>query len=182
MENKKKSVWDDIARVWKRVAAVIAAMGALTTFFVNVFGTPLDKTTTIAGILGLTILLISFYVDKQTNYIREEIEESKKDEESKLLKHTEESNRIISDISSSLDDLKKLSLDTRKDTLRIQLLMVMKDQPENKDTILKLAETYFVKLKGDWYMTSEFRKWAKSQNVELPESIFNQLNSNTEDS
>ena len=119
---------------------------------------PLDKTTTIAGILGLTILLISFYVDKQTNYIREEIEESKKEEESKLLKHTEESNRIISDISSSLDDLKKLSLDTRKDTLRIQLLMILEQQPENIDTILKLAETYFVELHGDWYMTSEFNK------------------------
>lgn len=176
-----KSTWDEIARIWKRIAAVIAAMGVGATFFIKVFNSPADRTIMIASALGVGLLIISFYVDNQTKYIREEIKDSKKETDGKLLAHQQESTKIVSNIHDSLNELKHLSLDTRKDTLRIQLLMVMRYQPDNKDTILKLAETYFVKLKGDWYMTSEFKSWAKEHNVELPESIFNQLNINVED-
>ena len=56
-------------------------------------------------------------------------------------------------------------------------MMLMQNQPENTDSILKLAETYFVKLHGDWYMSSEFKKWAKAHDVEVPEIIFSKLDS-----
>ena len=173
---EEKSVWDDISKSWKRIAAVVAAMGAIATFFVNVFGSPLDKTVTVTSCLGIVILLISFYVDKQTKYIRDEIKEHQKESDNKLSAHIQEANKTVQGFQGVLDELKTLSKDTRKDTLRIQLLMIMKDQPENTDTILKLAETYFVKLKGDWYMTSEFMKWAKKHDVMIPDNIFNNLN------
>lgn len=177
---QNKSVWDDISKYWKRVAAVIAAVGVLSTFIINVFNAPTDKVLIITAGTGIILLLISFYVDKQTQYIREEIQMHKKDTENKLTEHTQESKKVIDDINDSLKELKDLSKDTRKDTLRIQLLMVIRDNPDNIDTILKLAETYFVKLKGDWYMTNEFTKWAKAHDVVVPREIFTAISANKE--
>ena len=53
--------------------------------------------------------------------------------------------------------LKKLE----KDGLRTQLLLLILLRPQEKKEILTLGEHYFVKLKGDWYMTSLFDKWCK---------------------
>ena len=173
---EEKSAWDDISRVWKRIAAVFAGCGALAAFLVNGFGFPMDKTILYVSVLGVMLLLVSFYVDKQTKYIREEIKASKKDNDDRLIEHTKESARVVDSINTTLTELKDVTLDTRKDTLRIQLLMIMRDQPENTDTILKLAETYFVKLKGDWYMTVEFMKWAKANDIMIPDEVFKCLN------
>ena len=39
------------------------------------------------------------------------------------------------------------------------------EQPDEQTEILKIAEHYFVKLKGNWYMTSVFSKWCKSRGL-----------------
>lgn len=57
--------------------------------------------------------------------------------------------------------LKKLE----KDGLRTQLLLLIVMQPDEEAEILKIAEHYFVKLKGNWYMTSLFSKWCKSRDL-----------------
>jgi hypothetical protein len=54
-------------------------------------------------------------------------------------------------------------------------LMVLSQQPDNVDTIFKLAEAYFVGLQGDWYMTNEFVKWAKNHNIVIPPNIFKSM-------
>ena len=57
-----------------------------------------------------------------------------------------------------------------KDGLRTQLLLLILMQPEEQTEILKIAEHYFVKLKGNWYMTSLFDKWIeKNLNGVKPE-------------
>ena len=181
MMKEEKSAWDDVSRVWKRIAAVIAACSAGAAFLINGFGFPTDKTILYVSVLGIMVLIISFYVDKQTKYIREEIREKRKESEDKLSAHISESNRVIGKIDETLIDIKKTTDDTRKDTLRIQLLMVIRDDPNNTDTILKLAETYFVKLKGDWYMTSVFMQWATEHDIMIPDVIFTSLNATKND-
>ena len=52
-----------------------------------------------------------------------------------------------------------------KDGLRTQLLLLILLQPDEQTEILKIAEHYFVKLKGNWYMTSVFSKWCKSRGL-----------------
>lgn len=59
----------------------------------------------------------------------------------------------------------------RLDTTRTQLIMLMEHQPHNHDTIIKVAERYFVSLKGDWYLTSLFKDWAKREGVSIPDNI-----------
>ena len=165
-----KSVWTDIATVWKRVAAVITASGALSAFLVGMFNFHAGKTILITSAAGIIILVISFYVDRQTKYIEENFHSVLSNHESKAAKE-------VKIMNESITTIKDITLDTRKDTLRIQLMMLIQNQPENIDSILKLAETYFVKLHGDWYMSSEFKKWAKAHDVEVPEIIFNKLDS-----
>ena len=58
--------------------------------------------------------------------------------------------------------LKKLE----KDGLRTQLLLLILMQPEEQTEILKIAEHYFVKLKGNWYMTGLFSKWCDAHGLE----------------
>ena len=163
-EQKHKTAWDDLSITWKKVAATITAIGIISTFIVQVFHTPSDVTYAIAAGIGVVLLIISWYSDKQAMYVREELEQ-----------HKLEADNVVSNINNSLQELKALSLDTRKDTLRIQLLMYINSDAANTDTILKIAETYFVSLGGDWYMTSEFTKWAKKHDVQIPTEIFNAL-------
>lgn len=181
-EVKPKSVWTDISKTWGRIAGVIAAVGVAATFVTKVLNTSPEMTYSIFAALGILLLVISFYVDKQTLYLHEEIlhyegqarkdfaEAIHKDRE-QMMNMKKDNNEKIEQINNNIDKLLALSKETRKDTVRIQLLMVMSHQPQNVDTILKLAEMYFVKLKGDWYMTNEFGKWAKEHDVTVPANI-----------
>ena len=56
-----------------------------------------------------------------------------------------------------------------KDTLRTQMLLLILLKPEEKQEILTIGQHYFQKLKGDWYMTSIFKKWLKESGTEEPE-------------
>lgn len=156
-DNNKKSAWDDLSESWKKLAAVIGAVTLLSGFIVEVFGFSPKKTLPPLAFFGVLILAFTWYVEKQANYTKKELED-----------HKEESKKLVDSISSTMIDIQKTVNDTRKDTLRIQLLMYIQTDPTNIDTIIRLAETYFVELGGDWYMTSEFLKWSKTQDVMIP--------------
>ena len=181
-----KTPWSDVSKTWKKIAAVIAAVGVLATLTVNIFGTPADITYTVFAFLGLILLMISWYVDKQAEYshnelvnhenqAREKITEALTN--TKLLIHQveEDSKSRTSIFEERVDKIIDIVEDTRKDTLRIQLLMLMREDNNNVDTILRVAETYFVKLQGDWYMTSEFYRWAKAHDVVIPNNIWDSI-------
>lgn len=195
-ENKPNRVWNDISKIWGRIAAVIIAVGASATFIVKIFNTSAETTYGIFAGIGIILLIVSFYVDKQTEYTQQEIikcgNETRKDfmksmqELSNLMYHgknetyklKEDSDRKIENINQNIDKLLKVSEETRRDTVRIQLLMVLEHQSDNIDTILKMAELYFVDLKGDWYMTNEFIKWAKKHDVAVPANIYQAIDEN----
>jgi hypothetical protein len=180
---KPKSVWNDITKVWARIASVVAAVGISATFVVKIFNTSPELTYSIFAGIGVGLLILSFYVDKQTEYTHQEIiyyEQKARQDFTEVMKMAREqtlelkadSDRRIASFREAVDEIIDTTKETRRDTLRIQLLMILTQQPENVDTILKLAEEYFVKLGGDWYMTSEFNKWAKKHDIIIPTSIY----------
>lgn len=67
-------------------------------------------------------------------------------------------NAKIDALSSQLDDI-------QLDTTRNQLLILM-EHDENSEEVLKVAKFYFQELKGDWYMTSLFERWANRHGVD----------------
>ena len=69
------------------------------------------------------------------------------------------------DKKSVKDTLIKLE----KDGIRTQLLLLILMKPMEETEILRLAEHYFKKLHGNWYMTSIFKNWLKEYNVANPD-------------
>lgn len=60
--------------------------------------------------------------------------------------------------------LKKLE----KDTVRLQLLFLMKIMPEEEQELMTLGEYYFDTLKADWYLSTLFDKHLKARGIERP--------------
>lgn len=56
-----------------------------------------------------------------------------------------------------------------KDILRTQMLLMLKDFPEEKQEILKLAQHYFGDLEGNWYLTTMFNQWLEDNKIARPE-------------
>ena len=185
-KEKTKTVWNDISKIWKRVAGVMAAVTAISTLLIKALDISPELTYCSFAALGIILLIVSFYVDKQTEYTHQEIikhEEMARQEFTKALIETKEialeskrdAERRVNSFKEDVKELISVTQETRKDTLRIQLLMILEQQPENIDTILKLAETYFIDLHGDWYMTSLFNRWAKQHDIEIPSQIYSAI-------
>lgn len=66
----------------------------------------------------------------------------------------------------------------RLDNTRIQLYMKMEHDPHNYDTILMIAQRYFVELHGDWCVTADFQKWADREKIKIPTAIIDAIAAN----
>lgn len=74
---------------------------------------------------------------------------------------------LISRHDSRSDRLAKIDK-IEKDGVRMQILFLMQFRPEEKGKILEIAEYYFHKLKGDWYMTDIFTEWLRNNDISIP--------------
>lgn len=59
-----------------------------------------------------------------------------------------------------------------KDALRTQLMVLIKDFPDERTDILRLGQTYFDTLGGNWILTDIFARWCAENDVQIP-SWFN---------
>lgn len=80
------------------------------------------------------------------------------------------------DKKSRLNTLEKQLKKLETDSVRLQLLVLMALEPQEKQEILKVAEHYFHELKGNWYMTPIFNKWLVNNNVAKPEWLSTETN------
>lgn len=149
------SVLDNVKGIKAWAMGAIAFDAAVTTLLVNIFNVDAVKTTIATTATTIVALALVWLIHKSEENSRKELQ-----------KHIKESNDLREEIKECMTTNKQQLLDIRKDTLRIQLSQYIKDQPNNIDTILKLAETYFIQLEGDWYMTSEFSKWAEKNDID----------------
>ena len=62
--------------------------------------------------------------------------------------------------------------DIRQDTVRLQLDNLINNDPDNIESVLTVARTYFIDMKGDWYMTEKFKKWGREHSVDLSDFTF----------
>lgn len=58
---------------------------------------------------------------------------------------------------------------TEVDSVRLQMMVLMSDFPDDKQEILRVAEHYFKDLHGNWYMTTMFNNWLKNNEIAQPE-------------
>lgn len=65
------------------------------------------------------------------------------------------------------DEIDARIKDLKKDETRTQLLYLMAHDEEDKESILTVARFYFQELRGNWYVSSIFTKWAKKHDVDI---------------
>lgn len=156
------SSWKFLDIGWKRIGGVFAAITVLSTFTINMTGWDIVKVSGSYGLLGIAILVSGWMLDKHTKEF--EIINNQRDE--RLIERDKELQKRVEHIEEALQVIKKHSLETHKDTVRIQLLQLLQHQPDNVDTILTIAEKYFCELKGDWFMTNVFMDWCKKHDID----------------
>lgn len=67
-----------------------------------------------------------------------------------------------------LAKIEKRQLKTEKDSIRTQMLILMKLYPDSLKEILDLAEYYFDTLEANFYMTSVFDAWLDENGISVP--------------
>lgn len=153
--DKKQTIFDDIKECKGYILGVIGFATTVSVFMVQVFHFQLEPTLIGVCSVALCMLLIGFFINR-----------SEKRGQIALEKRRQESLDRTNQLQDSLNEIKKLTLETRLDGIRTLLTMYINTQPENHDTILKIAQRYFVEYGGDWVMTDEFLKWAERENEE----------------
>lgn len=73
------------------------------------------------------------------------------------------------DKADELDNVKKQLHKVELDNVRLQILVLMADYPDDEAEIMRVAEHYFKDLKGNWYMTSMFNKWIRENKIAQPD-------------
>lgn len=68
-------------------------------------------------------------------------------------------------IKKELGSMRSTQKDTNVRVTRMELLGLIRNDPDNIDAILQVAEYYFVELDGNAYAHAIFEKWATEHNV-----------------
>ena len=74
----------------------------------------------------------------------------------------------VGDIAKRQGEIVERLNTAEKDALRTQLMVLIKDFPYERTDILRLGETYFDKLGGNWILTDIFVRWCNENDVQLP--------------
>lgn len=111
----------------------------------------------IAAISGGSITgLIQFLVTRKDN------KDTEKDENEERLA------AIETEIKKLREETKANLKEIRKSMLRLELLELMHNTPKRHEEVMKVAEEYFVKYSGDWYMTDMLNNYLTAELMAKP--------------
>ena len=69
--------------------------------------------------------------------------------------------------TAQLSRIEEKVTQNEKAIVRLQLIYLIHEQPDNKDTILLTAQRYFIELDGNGEAWSIFNSWAKGKKLDL---------------
>ena len=69
--------------------------------------------------------------------------------------------------TAQLNRIEQKTTQNEKAIVRLQLIYLIHEQPENKDTILLTAQRYFIELDGNGEAWAVFDEWAKSKKLDI---------------
>lgn len=151
--HKKQTIFDDLKEIKGYILGVVAFATAVGAFLVEVLH--FHKEPSIVGVCGVSVcmLLIGYLINRSEKRQAEALDLYKK--------HSAERTQKLEE---ALVEIKGLAVESRLDNLRTLLTIYINSQPTNHDTILKIAEKYFIEYNGDWVMTNEFLQWVDREN------------------
>lgn len=143
---------EDLRTLKGYALGVVGFATTISAILIQALHFPIEPTLlTVAG-FALVMLLIAFLINR-----------SEQRQKALLKSHIEEEDMIFGELKEDLGYLKDMALESQRSTLRIEMNDEMHRNPANHDTIIKMAERYFVDLKGDWVMTSLFLDWVDNE-------------------
>lgn len=159
------TVFDDIKESKAYILGVIAFATAVAGFLTQIWHFAPEPTVLIVA--GFAILIL---------FLGDLIKRSEKRQEQALKSHEDISSKQVQQILDSLQRLENGNLENQRSCLRIELTNEIKRHPQNHDTIMKIAERYFMPVEegglgGDWYLSSVFLEWAEKEGIRLPEVL-----------
>ena len=80
--------------------------------------------------------------------------------------------KMTEHLDARLDYVESTVREIREDTVRLQLDNLINNDSDNVESILTVARTYFIDMRGDWYMTEKFKAWGREHNVDLSDFTF----------
>lgn len=147
------SVLDDIKALRTYILGVIAFATAVATFLIQIWHFRAEPTIVATTGFAILVLALSLLIH------RSEARQTKA-----LSEHEDMSQEQAREIIASLEELKKLSVENQRSSLRIEMNDMIVRHPENHDTILRYAEQYFITLNGNFVQTDIFMNWVDSEN------------------
>ena len=69
--------------------------------------------------------------------------------------------------TAQLNRIEEKTTENEKAIVRLQLIYLIHEQPENKDTILLTAQRYFIELNGNGEAWAVFDEWAKNKKLDI---------------
>lgn len=69
--------------------------------------------------------------------------------------------------TAQLNRIESKTTQNEKAIVRLQLIYLIHEQPENRDTILLTAQRYFIELDGNGEAWAVFDEWAKAKKLDL---------------
>lgn len=133
----------------KRITAIIAGVSAVSALIVTITGWNPGYVTLITSIFGGLIFIAAMMMDVTIKRVSEKIDNVEK-------KFTIETSAI-----------RQLNMEQDLSLKRLELLNLIAHTPENKVEIERVAKHYFVTLKGDWYATKVYSKWAEEHGGDI---------------
>lgn len=80
-----------------------------------------------------------------------------------------ERDELNKEIHELLSMIKEQTLKNERDNVRVQLLLLMADYPDDVSELMHCAEHYFKELDGNWYATPLFVKYLRERGIAAPE-------------
>ena len=149
------SAIDDIKQAKGYILGLIAFATGVATFLTQVWHFKLEPTIILVAAFSLLVLAIGFLIHN-----------SEKRQSGALKDHIVTADKKVDEIQKTLGEIKDITIENQKASLRIEMNNEIKRHPENHDTILRLAERYFCLLSGDWVQTDVFLNWVDAEKTQ----------------
>ena len=167
--NENKNSREDLITLRNYTLGVVAFATAVSTLLIQVLHFRTEPTIACTLAFACMMLLIVYLIGRAEN--RNQL---------MLRDHIDESSVVVGGFEKRLGSIDDVLVDIQASALRTEMNSVMFRTPENHDTIIRMAEKYFVELGQDWVMTDTFLSWVESEEkagrkVHVPASLLDDV-------
>ena len=143
---------EDLKNLRNWILGVVGFATTLSTFLVTALHFPLEQTIGGMSMIALVFVIVVYLIGKSEQRALKAVKE-----------HRQMSDGQVDRLTTAIENLTQICRDTEASTLRIEMNDEIHRHPENHDTILKMAERYFVVLGRDWVETDLFLQWKEDE-------------------